>query len=160
MNREELYINGEWVAASGEGEIDVVNPATEQVIGSVPIGSQADVDAAVNAASTAFQSWSQSSIEDRVGYLNALSAAFKDRGEELAQLITAEVGTPIGYSRMAMVGTPRVVARSYAKMLENFEWEEEVRNSLIVKEPVGVCAFITPWNFPLHQIPYLHHQIR
>tara|TARA_B110000881_G_scaffold203557_1_gene204410 strand:+ start:914 stop:2398 length:1485 start_codon:yes stop_codon:yes gene_type:complete len=152
MNREELYINGEWVDASGEGEIEVVNPATEQVIGSVPVGSQADVDAAVNAASTAFHSWSQSSIEDRVGYLNALSAAFKDRGEELAQLITAEVGTPIGYSRMAMVGTPRVVTRSYAKMLENFEWEEEVRNSLIVKEPVGVCAFITPWNFPLHQI--------
>jgi acyl-CoA reductase-like NAD-dependent aldehyde dehydrogenase len=152
MNREELYINGEWVAASGEGEIEVVNPATEEVIGSVPIGSQADVDAAVNAASAAFHSWSQSPIEERVGYLNALSAAFKDRGEELAQLITAEVGTPIGYSRMAMVGTPRVVARSYAKMLENFEWEEEVRNSLIVKEPVGVCAFITPWNFPLHQI--------
>ncbi|MDG1541369.1 MAG: aldehyde dehydrogenase family protein, partial [Candidatus Thalassarchaeaceae archaeon] len=152
MSREELYINGEWVAASGEGEIEVVNPATEQVIGSVPVGSQADVDAAVNAASAVFPSWSQSPIEDRIGYLNALSAAFKDRGEELAQLITAEVGTPIGYSRMAMVGTPRVVARSYAKMLENFEWEEEVRNSLIVKEPVGVCAFITPWNFPLHQI--------
>ena len=64
----------------------------------------------------------------------------------------AEVGTPIGYSRVAMVGTPRVVSRSYAKILENFDWEEKVRNSIIRKEPIGVCAFITPWNFPLHQI--------
>ena len=84
--------------------------------------------------------------------LNDLSLALKELTEELAQTITAEVGTPIGYSRMAMVGTPRVVARSYAKMLESYEWEHEIRNSVIVKEPVGVCAFITPWNFPLHQI--------
>ena len=84
--------------------------------------------------------------------LNKLSAAIKDNTEEVAQTITAEVGTPIGYSRMAMVGTPRVVARSYAKMLESFEWEQEIWNSLIIKEPIGVCAFITPWNFPLHQI--------
>ena len=62
-------------------------------------------------------------------------------------MITAEVGTPIGYSRTAMVGTPRVVARSYAKILETYNWEEEIRNSLIIKEPIGVCAFITPWKY-------------
>ena len=73
-------------------------------------------------------------------------------GEEIAKLISSEVGTPINYSRMAMVGTPRVVAKSYAKILETFEWEEEVRNSVIVKEPIGVVGMITPWNFPLHQI--------
>ena len=84
--------------------------------------------------------------------LNALSNALKERGEYIAQTITSEVGTPIGYSRVAMVGTPRVVSRSYAKILENFDWEEKVRNSIICKEPIGVCAFITPWNFPLHQI--------
>ena len=152
MRRDSLYINGEWVGATGEGVIEVVNPATEEVIGSVPVGSQADVDAAVMAARAAFPAWSATSSEERIAALNALSAAIKENTEELAQTITAEVGTPIGYSRMAMVGTPRVVARSYAKMLENFEWEEEVRNSLIVKEPIGVCSFITPWNFPLHQI--------
>jgi acyl-CoA reductase-like NAD-dependent aldehyde dehydrogenase len=152
MRRDTLYINGEWVTASGDGVIEVVNPATEEVIGSVPVGSQADVDAAVKAAQSAFPAWSATSSEERISVLNELSAAIKDNTEELAQIITAEVGTPIGYSRMAMVGTPRVVARSYAKMLETFEWEEEVRNSLIVKEPIGVCAFITPWNFPLHQI--------
>ena len=152
MRRDSLYINGKWVQATGEGSIEVVNPATEEIIGSVPVGSQSDVDAAVTAARKAFPAWSATSIEDRIAVLNQLSSAIKENTEELAQVITAEVGTPIGYSRMAMVGTPRVVARSYAKILESFEWEKEIRNSLIVKEPIGVCAFITPWNFPLHQI--------
>ena len=152
MRRDALYINGEWVEATGDGVIEVVNPATEEVIGSVPVGSQTDVDAAVRAARAAFPAWRATTCEERIAALNALSAAIKENTEELAQTITAEVGTPIGYSRMAMVGTPRVVARSYAKILETFEWEEEVRNSLIIKEPIGVCAFITPWNFPLHQI--------
>ncbi len=150
--RESIYIDGKWVAASGEGTIEVVNPTTEQCIGSVPVGSAVDVESAVAAARAAFPAWSASSIEERIDVLNSISAALKERGEEIAQLITAEVGTPINYSRMAMVGTPRVVSRSYAKMLESFEWEEEVRNSLIVKEPIGVVAMITPWNFPLHQI--------
>ena len=150
--RDQLYIDGKWVDALGKGSIDVINPATEKIIGKVPVGSTKDVDKAVAAAKTAFNTWSKSNIDQRIDLLNALSYAFKERGEELAQTITAEVGTPIGYSRVAMVGTPRVVSRSYAKILEEFSWEEEVRNSIVCKEPVGVCAFITPWNFPLHQI--------
>ena len=152
MQRKELYIDGAWIAPQGDGTIEVVNPTTEQVIGSVPAGSSDDVNLAVAAAKRAFPEWANSSIETRMAALNDLSLALKELTEELAQTITAEVGTPIGYSRMAMVGTPRVVARSYAKMLESYEWEHEIRNSVIVKEPVGVCAFITPWNFPLHQI--------
>ena len=132
--------------------IKVVNPTNEEEIGSVPVGVASDVNDAVEAARSAFPSWSQSTIEERQGYLNAISAAISDRGEEIAELITSEVGTPINYSRMAMVGTPRVVTRSYAKMLDSFEWEEEIRNSLVVKEPIGVVGMITPWNFPLHQI--------
>ena len=150
--REQLYIDGKWRDSLGKGSIDVINPATEEIIGRVPVGSTKDVDKAVAAAKNAFDSWSKSSIDERIELLNGLSNAFKERGEELAQTITSEVGTPIGYSRVAMVGTPRVVSRSYAKILENYIWEEEVRNSLICKEPIGVCAFITPWNFPLHQI--------
>jgi betaine-aldehyde dehydrogenase len=150
--RDQLYIDGKWVQPIGTGSIDVINPATEEIIGKIPVGSKEDIDIAASAARIAFDSWSKSSIETRIEVLNALSNAFKERGEELAQTITAEVGTPIGYSRVAMVGTPRVVSRSYAKILEDFSWEEVVRNSLICKEPVGVCAFITPWNFPLHQI--------
>ena len=150
--RDQLYIDGKWVDALGKGSIDVINPATEKIIGKVPVGSTKDVDKAVAAAKSAFNTWSKSNIDQRIDLLNALSYTFKERGEELAQTITAEVGTPIGYSRVAMVGTPRVVSRSYAKILEDFSWEEEVRNSIVCKEPVGVCAFITPWNFPLHQI--------
>ena len=150
--RDCVYIDGRWVPANGEGKIEVVNPTTEQEIGSVPIGDVTDVNKAIKAARLAFPSWSESSIEERQGYLNALSAAIGERGEEIAELITSEVGTPINYSRMAMVGTPRVVSRSYAKILDSFEWEEEMRNSLIVKEPIGVVGMITPWNFPLHQI--------
>jgi acyl-CoA reductase-like NAD-dependent aldehyde dehydrogenase len=150
--RQHLYIDGTWVEPSGEGTIDVVNPATERIIGSVPVSSESDANAAVEAARTAFTSWSASPVEERSEYLNLLSSAIKSRGEEMAELITSEVGTPIEYSRMAMVGTPRVVSRSYAKILDGFVWEEEVRNSIIVKEAIGVVAMITPWNFPLHQI--------
>ena len=149
---EHLYIGGSWVEPIGDGSIDVINPATEERIGSVPVASNDDVDAAVEAARGAFEYWSGTSVEERADFLNRLSAAIKDRSEELAKLITSEVGTPIDYSRMAMVGTPRVVTRSYAKILDDFIWEEEVRNSLVVKEPIGVVAMITPWNFPLHQI--------
>ncbi len=150
--RDQLYINGKWVQPMGTGSIDVINPATEEIIGKIPVGSADDVDKAASAARIAFDSWSKSSIEERINILNALSNALKEKGESIAQTITAEVGTPIGYSRVAMVGTPRVVSRSYAKILEKFDWEEKVRNSIICKEPIGVCAFITPWNFPLHQI--------
>ena len=151
-DREEIYINGKWVKAEGTEKIKVVNPSNEEIIGYIPAGNKEDVDHAIKSAKEAFITWSKSGIEKRMEILNSLSSLFKERGEELAQIITSEVGTPIGYSRTAMVGTPRVVARSYAKILETYDWEEEIRNSLIIKEPVGVCAFITPWNFPLHQI--------
>ncbi len=151
-DRQQLYIDGTWAEPYGDGTIEVINPASEETIGFVPVGSEADVNAAVEAAKGAFYSWSCTSVEERADFLNKLSGAIKDRAEELAMLITSEVGTPIEYSRMAMVGTPRVVTRSYAKILDNFVWEEKIRNSLVVKEPIGVVAMITPWNFPLHQI--------
>ena len=151
-DRQHLYIDGTWVEPSGDGTIEVINPSSEQTIGSVPVGGEMDVNAAVEGAKSAFPTWSSSSVEERADLLNQLSGVIKDRSEDLANLITSEVGTPIEYSRMAMVGTPRVVTRSYAKILEGFVWEEEVRNSLVVKEPIGVVAMITPWNFPLHQI--------
>ncbi len=151
-DRKKLYIDGKWVETLGVGTITVINPATEEVFGKVPIGTVEDVDSAVFAAKKAFPEWSNTTIEERSEILNDISSAIKERGEELARLITSEVGTPIDYSRMAMVGTPRVVARSYSKILQDFEWEEEIRNSLVVKEPIGVVGMITPWNFPLHQI--------
>ena len=151
-DRKHLYIDGAWTSPKTEGKIEVVNPANEEIIGSVPVARESDVDAAVQAARKAFPAWSSTSVAERADILNRLSASIKDNSEELATIITSEVGTPIEYSRMAMVGTPRVVSRSYAKILEGYTWEQEIRNSLIVKEPIGVVAMITPWNFPLHQI--------
>ena len=151
-DRKHLYIDGAWEAPKIEGKIEVVNPANEEIIGSVPVARESDLDAAVQAARKAFPIWSRTSVEERADILNRLSTSIKDNSEELATIITSEVGTPIEYSRMAMVGTPRVVSRSYAKILEGYTWEEEIRNSLIVKEPIGVVAMITPWNFPLNQI--------
>ncbi|GIS29612.1 MAG: hypothetical protein Ct9H90mP1_3400 [Methanobacteriota archaeon] len=99
-------------------------------------------------ARSAFTDWSTTEVSERVDFLNRISGLIKDRSEELAEIITAEVGTPIEYSRMAMVGTPRVVSRSYAKILDGYVWEEEVRNSLVIKEPIGVAAMIPSVELP------------
>ena len=132
---------------------DLNKPAwmTTGQLGTKPAADSA-ANAAVEAARSAFTDWSTTEVSERVEFLNRISSLIKDRSEDLAEIITAEVGTPIEYSRMAMVGTPRVVSRSYAKILDGYVWEEEVRNSLVIKEPIGVVAMITPWNFPLHQI--------
>ena len=149
---DKLYIDGKWVKPHSDETMEVINPNDGGIAGIVPMGTKEDVDLAVKAATSALKSWSQTSVEERCEILQECSAALKESGDKFAQTITNEVGTPIGFSKMAMVGTPRVVFKSYAKILENFEFEEEIGNSLIVKEPVGVCGFITPWNFPLHQI--------
>ena len=150
--RNSVYINGKWIVPSGKGKIEVINPTNEKVISTVPECNASDVIEAINAARNAFPMWSNSSISERIEFLKLISEALKNKENELAEIITSEVGTPISYSRMAMVGTPRVVAKSYAKILESFDWEEKIRNSVILKEPIGVVAMITPWNFPLHQI--------
>ena len=94
--RERLYIDGKWVQPTGTGSIDVINPATEEIIGKIPVGSEKDIDKAASAARIAFESWSKSSIETRMEILNALSNTIKERGEDIAQTITSEVGTPSG----------------------------------------------------------------
>ena len=112
ITRDMLYINGSWTASSGESALLVENPTSEEIIGSVPDGTIQDTDLAVEAAKNAFDSWSKSPIQERIRILHALSESFKERSEELAEIITSEVGTTIEYSRIAMVGTPRVVSKS------------------------------------------------
>ena len=140
--RERLYIDGKWVQPTGTGSIDVINPATEEIIGKIPVGSEKDIDKAASAARIAFESWSKSSIETRMEILNALSNTIKERGEDIAQTITSEVGTPIGYSRVAMVGTPRVVSRSYAKILESFDIKITCQSMDIESPQVGTIVQI------------------
>jgi len=147
-----IYIDGAWVPSEGTGSIDVVNAATEQVMGSIPDGVPADVDKAVAAARRAFESWSATPVEERQKYLVRLNEALQARSAEIAQTIAGEVGMPITWSTMIQAGLPAGNMQSFATLLDTFLFEEEIGNSLVVKEPVGVVGAITPWNYPLHQI--------
>jgi aldehyde dehydrogenase (NAD+) len=150
--RDKLFIGGEWVEPAGDGTIEVVNPTTEEVIGRIPEGTVEDADRAVRAARSAFDSWAQTSPEERARYCAAIGARLEERGDDVAALITTELGMPIGLSRMIQAGLPTLTFSSMPELVNEVAWEEEVGNSLIVREPAGVVAAITPWNYPLHQI--------
>ncbi len=152
QERDKLYIDGAWVPSTGTGTHDVVNAATEEVIGRIPEGTPQDVDKAVAAAAAAFPEWAASSVDDRVKYVQQLSEALQSRTEEIATLITSEVGTPLMISQIAQAGLPALMAGSYVQIAQEFPWEEQIGNSTIVREPIGVVGCITPWNYPLHQV--------
>ncbi|MBQ1019757.1 aldehyde dehydrogenase family protein [Micromonospora sp. D93] len=145
------WIGGETVTGSAD-TLPVVNPATGEVVAETPAGTAADVDRAVAAARAAFPAWSATTPQHRADVLRRLGAGLAARTEEIAQAITAEMGSPIGMSRTAQVAFPAAVVESVADLADDFAWTEEVGNSLIVREPIGVVGAITPWNFPLQQI--------
>ncbi|MBI1758277.1 MAG: aldehyde dehydrogenase family protein [Actinobacteria bacterium] len=147
-----FFINGAWSTPTGAETIEVVNPATERPLATVPAGTAADVDAAVTAAAAAFPGWAGLAPAGRAGYLTALADGLAARAEEAAVGISTEMGTPIGFARSVQVGLPLTVLRSYAELLGDHDFEERIGNSLVVREPVGVVAAITPWNYPLHQV--------
>jgi len=148
----EIFVGGAWVPSTNDALIDVHNPYTEQVIARVPAGSAEDVDSAVSAARAAFESWSQTPVAERAAYLTRVADVLTERTDELAAVITSELGMPLKMAKLIQLGTPIGTLRTYAKLAADFEWETEVGNSLIVREPIGVVAAITPWNYPLHQI--------
>jgi len=147
-----LYVGGDWHPSSGTGSIDVLSASTEEVIGSIPEGTPEDVDRAARAASAAFESWSQTSVEERANWLRKLSGALKERTELIANTISQEVGTPLSMSTPVQAGLPVMVTASYAQAITDIKLEQEIGNSLVVREPYGVVGAITPWNYPLHQI--------
>jgi aldehyde dehydrogenase (NAD+) len=150
--RDRLFIGGEWVEPSGDGTIEVLNPSNEQVIGSIPEGSAEDVDRAARAAREAFAIWSQTTPAERAAILGAIGAALNERGDEIAALVATELGMPIKLARMIQAGLPTMTFSSMPELMEHVQWEIEIGNSLIVREPLGVVGAITPWNYPLHQI--------
>jgi acyl-CoA reductase-like NAD-dependent aldehyde dehydrogenase len=152
LNWDKLYINGKWVPASGNDVFEVLNPATEEIIGKVPAGREQDADAAVMAARNAFSGWSTTPAAERAEWLEKIHAELKNRAGQMAELITAELGMPFKLTKMIQVGLPLVTLESYANHARTFPFEEQIGNSLVVKEAVGVVAAITPWNFPLNQI--------
>lgn len=152
QGRDKIYINGEWVTPQGNGLLNVVNPATEKVIGHVPEGTAEDAARAVAAARATAEKWALTPREERAAFLAKLQQGLNARYEEIATTITSEVGMPLKFSRRVQVGLPTAVLDSYVRLLINYPFEERIGNSLVVKEPVGVTACITPWNFPLHQV--------
>ena len=150
--RDKLFIGGDWVAPAGDGVIDVINPTTEEVVGRIPEGTAEDADRAVRAARAAFDAWSQTPAEERAACCAAIGAKLAERSDEIAALITTELGMPIGLSKLIQVGLPTVTFSSMPDLVKEVSWEEEIGNSLVMQEPAGVVAAITPWNYPLNQI--------
>ncbi|GAA5010555.1 aldehyde dehydrogenase family protein [Streptomyces siamensis] len=147
-----MYIDGTWRPAAGRDTIEVVNPVDEQVIGRVPAGTAEDVDAAVRAARAAFPGWAATPPAERAARLAALRDALVARKDEIAETVTAELGSPLAFSQAVHAGVPILVAGSYAELAATHDFEEKVGNSTVYQEPVGVVGAITPWNYPLHQI--------
>tara|TARA_Y100001934_G_C12358193_1_gene779192 strand:- start:921 stop:2339 length:1419 start_codon:yes stop_codon:yes gene_type:complete len=149
---EKLYINGAWVVPKGTDKIEVIDPSTEQVCGVVPAGNGGDVDDAVAAAKAAFATWSQTSAQERSNFIKMLSEKVTENAAKIGELCATELGTPLQTSIGMHGGLGIGVTSSYIDLPFEMEKEEEIGNSIVIKEPIGVCAFITPWNFPLHQI--------
>jgi aldehyde dehydrogenase (NAD+) len=150
--RDKIYVNGGWVASTGTGTLEVVDSTTEGVIATIPDGTVEDVDRAVQAAAAAFPAWAATSREERTKALIRIGEALGARTDEIATIISHEVGMPMSLSGAVQVGLPAGAFADAAHAAESFPWEEEIGNSLVVREPVGVVGAITPWNYPLYQI--------
>ena len=150
---EQFYINGEWVdPAEGKNMFDVLNPSNEEVIGQIAMGSAADVDNAVNAASKAFESFSQTTVEERLAILGKIVEVYQTRYDEMAETISSEMGAPLSLSKAAQAATGLGHFAQAIEVLQNFEWEETRGKTVLRREPIGVVGMITPWNWPINQI--------
>jgi aldehyde dehydrogenase (NAD+) len=149
---DKIYIDGAWVPSQGSGSLDVYDSTNGEVIGSIPAGTAADVDAAVAAARAAFPAWSTTTPEERAKVLTRVGEGLAARMDEIATVITREAGMPKWLSTIVQAGLPINSFNMAASLAESYQYESEVGNSLVVKEPVGVVGAITPWNYPLHQI--------
>ena len=147
-----FYIDGAWRPAAGRDRIDVVNPVDEQIIGQVPAGTAEDVDTAVRAARAALPGWAATPPAERAARLTALRDVLVARKDEIAETVTAELGSPLPFSQNVHAAVPIAVAGSYAELAATYPFEEKAGNSTVLLEPVGVVGAITPWNYPLHQI--------
>lgn len=147
-----FFIDGAWVAPAGRREIDVINPATEEAVGRILLGTAEDVDAAVKAARAAFDSYSQTSREERIALLERIVALYKERTDQIASAISDEMGAPMQMARQAHAGSGLRHLTTALAVLKEFEFEEKIGTTLIRREPIGVCGMITPWNWPMNQI--------
>ena len=146
------YIGGKWIPSTSTETVDVLNPATEEVIAVIPGGGAADIDAAVAAARSAARAWGASHKDYRLEFLGRLVAKLAEAQPEIVETVVAELGCPVGFATAVQAALPLGVAESYLRILADYEFEEQVGNSAVYHEPAGVVGAITPWNYPLHQI--------
>jgi aldehyde dehydrogenase (NAD+) len=151
-NHLKFYIDGAWVDPVVPAKLDVINPATEEAYTQISVGTKADVDKAVAAAKRAFKTFSLVSHADRVALLKRILEIYNERFEDIAQAVSDEMGAPIGFARDAQAWAGRAHMEATIAALENYEFSEKRGTTMVVKEPIGVCALITPWNWPLNQI--------
>ncbi|MDD0977676.1 aldehyde dehydrogenase family protein [Pseudomonas fontis] len=147
-----LFIDGRWQVPAGQGMAEVIDPASETVTGKVPLGNAEDVQRAVTAARRAFAGWAGTASSVRAGYIAALVAQLKARADEMASVITSELGMPVQWCRAVQVEGPIAGLEQYVELAGLMDAVREVGNSLVYRDAVGVCAFINPWNYPLHQL--------
>jgi len=147
-----FYIDGKWVDPITPKTLDVINPATEDVAGKISLGSEADVDAAVKAAQKAFETYSLTSREERIELLERIIVEYQKRYEDMAKAITEEMGAPSWLSQRAQAAMGLGHLQTAVAVLKDYKFEEDRGTTRLVKEPIGVCGFITPWNWPVNQI--------
>src|ERR1051326_6447586 len=147
-----FYINGEWVAPVTSKTLDVINPATEEPIGRISLGSAADVDKAVMAARAAFETFGRTSREERIALLEHIITAYSDRTDEIAEAISLEMGAPIGFAKAAQAPAGLAHLKQALEVLKAYTFVQSKGTTRIIREPVGVCGLITPWNWPMNQI--------
>ncbi len=156
LDKRNFYIGGEWVAPAKASDFDVIDPSTENVVGVISLGDQADTDAAVAAARAAFESWSASSNDERLALLEKILDVYQSRMDDIAEAISLEMGAPIDMARSQQAGAGAWHIKGFIRTLKDFEFERPLGSHApedrILYEPVGVCALITPWNWPMNQI--------
>ena len=154
LDKRKFYINGQWVDPSIKNDFEVINPSDESACAMISLGSQADTDAAVSAARSALPMWSNSSKEDRVALLERLYAIYQRRMDEMAEVISIEMGAPIDFSKAAQAPSGTNAIEDFLNQLKKFEFEEQLDDSdnQLIYQPKGVCALITPWNWPISQV--------
>jgi aldehyde dehydrogenase (NAD+) len=148
----QFYIDGKWVSPTQVHDFEIINPANEEPIATISLGSASDVDKAVAAAKRAFESYSETTVEARLALLRRIIEVYKARSEEMAETISQEMGCPISLSRAAQAPAGLGHLLEIVKVLERFKFEDLQGSTLMRKEPIGVCGLITPWNWPMNQI--------
>jgi len=156
LEKREFYIDGRWVAPAKANDMDVINPSSEEPCAVISLGSQADTDAAVNAANAAFDGWAFTAKDERIAVVERLAEIYNSRSDEMAETISLEMGAPIDMARAQQAAAGAGHIKSFLRVAKGFEFErmlgEHAPNDRIVYEPVGVCALITPWNWPMNQV--------